>query len=251
MAEFESSRPGRLLLTKLSLAGHLDVDAEAAIAALPFRVRHLYRDDAIAPAGTSSDLLMMLDGAAARYKTTRWGERLIVGFLLPGDVSDWRLFALRAKGGNPPPSLDHSIAAITRCSVIGFCSDALAEALQRHPSVGLALDASALVDTAITFEWLASLGSRPAAARVAHLLLEYYYRLQAVGLAQGGSCHLVLNQFHLSASQGLSLVHTNRVLQRLRAEGLVTLDRRTLTLLDQERLEAFADFSPEYLGYSR
>lgn len=46
------------------------------------------------------------------------------------------------------------------------------------------------------------------------------------------------------ASQGLSIVHTNRLLRRLSEDGLVTVQGRLLRILDQRRLEAFADFSP-------
>jgi hypothetical protein len=46
-------------------------------------------------------------------------------------------------------------------------------------------------------------------------------------------------------------VHVNRVLQRLRADGLVTLADKQLTIRDVERLQEFADFDPNYLHLNR
>jgi hypothetical protein len=46
---------------------------------------------------------------------------------------------------------------------------------------------------------------------------------------------------------GLTSVHINRVLQGFRRDELITLDRRRLTLLDTERLQAIAGLTPEYL----
>jgi len=46
---------------------------------------------------------------------------------------------------------------------------------------------------------------------------------------------------------GLSDVHVNRTLRDLRAQGLIRLKRRVLTILDVERLQAFCNFTPNYL----
>ena len=43
----------------------------------------------------------------------------------------------------------------------------------------------------------------------------------------------------------------NRVLQQLRHDGLITLEGRVLTVVDEDRLTAFADFDPNYLHLTR
>jgi CRP-like cAMP-binding protein len=45
-------------------------------------------------------------------------------------------------------------------------------------------------------------------------------------------CNLPLSQSDLADTLGLSLVHTNRSLQALRAEGLIRLESRLLTIID-------------------
>jgi len=42
-------------------------------------------------------------------------------------------------------------------------------------------------------------------------------------------------------------VHTNRVLQHLRKEGLVTLTRSEVHILEHRRMEELAGFDPAYL----
>ncbi len=46
---------------------------------------------------------------------------------------------------------------------------------------------------------------------------------------------------------GLSTVHVNRVLQRLRAEKMITLKGGHLVILDEKRLGALGGFNPNYL----
>ena len=41
--------------------------------------------------------------------------------------------------------------------------------------------------------------------------------------------------------------HVNRVLQRLRGDGLITLTGKHLVILDVDRLNAFSGFTPNYL----
>ena len=43
---------------------------------------------------------------------------------------------------------------------------------------------------------------------------------------------------------GLSAAHVNRVLRRLRADGLITIDGHTVTLNDLEALQIMAQFEP-------
>ena len=82
---------------------------------------------------------------------------------------------------------------------------------------------------------------------MAHLLCELVVRLRAVGLADATSCELRITQSELSDALGISTVHTNRVLQELRAASLIALKERTLSVLDWAGLTRAGDFDPTYL----
>jgi len=110
---------------------------------------------------------------------------------------------------------------------------------------------NSLVEEAIQREWTVNLGQRDAIERMAHLLCELFIRLRGVGLANEHGCDLPMTQAELADALGLSVVHTNRVLQDLRAQGLVTLKGKTLVIPDLDALMAAGLFNPNYLHLDR
>ena len=76
-------------------------------------------------------------------------------------------------------------------------------------------------------------------------------RFKSVGLAANGSLDLPLTQEELGDALGLSTVHVNRVLQALRADGLIALQSGKLTINDWESLQEAGEFEPNYLHLPR
>jgi CRP-like cAMP-binding protein len=72
-------------------------------------------------------------------------------------------------------------------------------------------------------------------------------RLDAAGLGEGDAFELPITQQELADSLGLSLVHVNRVLQRLRANKLISLGRAVLQVQDREGLRLAGGFDAGYL----
>jgi glyoxylate utilization-related uncharacterized protein len=71
--------------------------------------------------------------------------------------------------------------------------------------------------------------------------------MEFVGLADNGSYRIPLTQQDVADACGLSVVHANRTIQELRALGLSEWENHTVTLLRAQKLQAVAEFSPEYL----
>jgi len=69
----------------------------------------------------------------------------------------------------------------------------------------------------------------------------------AIGLTNDDSFVMPLTQEELGNTMGLSTVHSNRTLQALRGEGLITTESKRVIVHDLDRLMAFADFNPNYL----
>ena len=67
------------------------------------------------------------------------------------------------------------------------------------------------------------------------------------GWLDGGSYDLPFTQEELGETTGLSTVHVNRTLQALRAQDLITLEKKLLVIPDIDRLIAFSGFNPNYL----
>ena len=76
-------------------------------------------------------------------------------------------------------------------------------------------------------------------------------RLQVVGLTQDHTCKIPITQNQFADATGLSSVHVNRVLQALRADGLIVLRGNTLQVPDWEKLKKAGGFDPIYLHLQR
>ena len=196
------------------------------------------REDLIREGDAPTDVHLILEGFACRYKVLANGRRQIMAYLVPGDFCDLHVFILK--------EMDHTIATLSPCTVVKIPRARVLELTER-PAIARAFWWAALVDEATLREWLVNIGARSAEQRVAHLLCELLLRLRTVGLADGGHYELPVTQQKLGDTTGLSNVHVNRVLQRLRRDGLITFKDKHLVILDVERLNAFSGFTSNYL----
>lgn len=232
------------LIRKLENFAPLCGDDKRALDALVAREVKRYgaREDVIHDGDRPEHVHVVLDGFACRYKTLEDGRRQVTAYFVPGDFCDLHVFILCA--------MDHSIGALTPCTVSLVPRGAVLGLLAR-PALARALWWATLVDEAVLREWVVNVGRRDAHERVGHVLCELHLRLQAVGLADGGACELPLTQADLADALGLSIVHVDRTFQRLRAEGLIELRGKHLTILDAARLRQAALFDPNYLHLGR
>ena len=183
---------------------------------------------------------ILLSGWACRYKVLDDGRRQICAFLIPGDMCDLHVSLLN--------HMDHHIAVLSRARVATVPAAEMHVLMERHRRVERSLWCASLADEAILREWLVSAGRRDALARVGHRLCEIRTRLSEVGLVdRNGEFDLPLSQEELADSLGLSAVHVNRTLTRLRGEGLIEHKRRRMRLVHPERLADLSGFDPAYL----
>jgi CRP-like cAMP-binding protein len=82
---------------------------------------------------------------------------------------------------------------------------------------------------------------------LAHLFCELHVRLCRVGLVHDAVFEVPLTQEEPADALGLTAVHINRTLQRLRNEGLIEYGGGTLTIVQSVRLCKAAGFDPDYL----
>lgn len=229
-------------VAKLSAYTRLADDDIAFVGKLSACPRHFAADtDIISHGHNPAYVNVMLDGFAARYKMLPDGRRQIVAFLLPGDICDLHVFLLH--------QMDHSIGTLTESRVARVPRATILDILDRRPVLARALWINTLVDEAILREWIVNIGRRSAYQRISHLLAELFVRYRLVGRANGNGFHLPLTQQELADTLGLSLVHVNRNLQRLRGEGIIATRGRRLEILRADRLREIANFDPDYLHF--
>lgn len=190
--------------------------------------------------GSRTDYVhLIIDGWAARYRVLADGARQITSFLLPGDFCDLDVTVLG--------QLDHGVVALTPCRVAWIGLDRFNRLTAEHPLIARHLWRAALLDETILRAWVVSLGRRDAYQRVAHLLCELHYRALTVGLVANDRFDLPLTQNEIADAVGLTAVHVNRTVQRLRTDGLIELSSRVLTIKDVCALQQAAGFDPSYL----
>jgi CRP-like cAMP-binding protein len=228
------------LLRKLeSFCAFSEVERQAVRGMFTGSRRVAAGEDILQEGAAATTVSLLLEGIACRYKSLPDGQRQIMSFHIPGDLVDLHAFILG--------EADHSIGCLTPCRLAFAPYQGLEEVIDQHPAVARALWRDTAIDGAVWREWLVGMGRRSAYSRIAHLLCEVVARLKDVGLMEGQSCDLQLTQQELADSLGLSLVHVNRVLQRLRANGLISLGRGTLRVHDWEGLKQAGGFDVSYL----
>jgi len=236
--------PHSKMIARLSAIASLSQADAARIAQLPIRLQNLPTGHDIAREGDHVEQCCMLaDGYLMRHKLGAEGKRQIVSWHVPGDIPD--LYSLHL---NP---IDHNITTLGP-AVVGYIPhDALNQMLNASASLTHIFWRETLVDASIFREWVVSLGQRGALARIAHMLCELLARLRTVGLAARNSFLFPASQIDVADATGITPVHANRMIQQLRAKGLVTWDGASISIADPAALAALAEFEDDYLHHRR
>ncbi len=209
-------------------------------------VQGFRRGNRMAPAGSQlyrpgvpcQELYNLLAGWVSLYRVLESGRRQILGFALPGAF-------LGFQPDLHGPML-HGAECITDVAVCVFRRRPFASLIERHRGLALRLARLQSQATVLAHDNLTNLGARQAHARVAHLLLGLYMRLNGGRLeAANQEVEIPLTQSHLADALGLTSVYVNVTLRRLRQEGLLSFKRRRLLILDPVGLAAVAEYDGE------
>ena len=233
------------VLAKLGRYGYLAKEEKQAVISAVSRVRYVPAGaDVVREGICPGESTLLLEGFSARHRVLNDGDRQITVVHVPGDVLDFDALLL--------DPMDQAVTALTGCKVAVVRHEVFRQIEAAHPHLARLFWLDTLVAGAVEREWLVTMGRQTALGRMAHLLCELFLRLQVVGLADeapGGirGFELPLTQAHMGDALGLSVVHVNRTLQKLRAHKLVSWHGGRMTLPHWERLVGIADFSPGYL----
>ena len=182
---------------------------------------------------------VLRDGWAIRHKALPDGRRQVINFVLPGDII--------GTYSNLFECADHSVSTLTAAEVASFPPERIVELFQGFPRLAAALAWAGAREEAMVAERLLSLGRRTALERVAHLIVELLRRLSVVNMAEGGNFTLPVTQEIMADALGLSIVHVNRTLRRLRDSGLIEVTGQRITVKDVQQLAVVGQFDELYL----
>ena len=218
----------------------LSSDESAILGTLQSNTRTVQRHrDIVVEGRTYSSLFIIIEGNGIRYRILHDGRRQIINVVLPGDIVGIL--------GSFVDSILYSTKALSDMVVAVIPFTRLSALFETNPRLIAKIFWSFSCESTIYAEHLVDLGRRSALERVAHFLLELLVRLQAVGLSEKQSYKIPLTQELIADILGLSIPHVNRVLRRLREDGLVVIEDQRVTITDIEALSELADFDPGYL----
>jgi CRP-like cAMP-binding protein len=225
--------------TRLWAAGFLSREEQHALEGAATPVKSVGPNIDLVREGERADtLLIVTDGWACRYTTTREGGRQLPALLVPGDIGNLDSLMF--------DRLDYSVRTITQTMIVALPRDRALALSAQHPGIARTFTWLGLIENAILGKWTLSLGRRSATERLAHLLCELSVRLGAEN-DEESSFAFPLIQEQIGDALGLTSVHVNRTMQRLRTDGLIETANRTLTIPDVAKLRQVGGFDPRYL----
>lgn len=230
-------------VAKLERRRDLFPDERAALLDLPAVVRQVDAHERIIDEDQAAEQsVFLVEGLISRQKRAA-GSHQIISLSFPGDAVDLQTLFFE--------ETDHALVAHEPTIVAFVPHGALIDLCDSHPHLSKMLWHDTLVDSAIFREWAMNIGHRRAPLRIGALFLECEARLAAIGRVRDGTYELKLTQHELASALGLSLVHFNKSLRRLREEKLVATSGRQIRICDRDALAKMVGFDPGYMHLAK
>ncbi|MBM7069921.1 Crp/Fnr family transcriptional regulator [Actibacterium sp. 188UL27-1] len=184
----------------------------------------------------AAQLYTVLSGMGIRYKTLENGRRQVIGFVMPGDFVGLQAGIMG--------EMCHSVEASTPMRLCVFNRSRVYELYQSQPERAYALTYLAAVEEHFLGDALATVGQRSASEKIAWSLARFYARAASLDLVTKNKCPLPFRQQDLADALGLSLVHTNKTLAKLKRDGIVVWTNGELevhNLAELQKLSGIGD----------
>ncbi len=180
----------------------------------------------------SPQLYTALSGMGLRYKLLKDGKRQVINFVMPGDFLGLQASVMGEMG--------HSVEATSRMTLCVFDRSEFWSFFKAHPSRAFDLTWLAAVEEHFLGETLVTVGQRTALASISWALLKLFQRGKQLDLVRDASMALPYRQQDLADALGLSLVHTNKSLAKLRQSQLASWSEKRLHVMDENALAKLA-----------
>ena len=225
---------------RLTSRSVLSRDEQQAILNLPAYVQQVpANQDFVQLDEVVDHACFIVEGIVGRFGQNAQGERQITALHIAGDMPDLHSVV--------QPRSSSALQALSTTTILRVPHRALRAIAARYPAIAEALWRDCMVDAGILAQWVVNVGRRNAKTRIAHLLCEAAARYGVDAQPGTARFDFPLTQAHLADATGLTHVHVNRTLKRLRDDGVVVMAGRTVQILDWERLAEIGDFDADYL----
>lgn len=235
------TRPNlQLFRDRLTSRSVLTAEEQQAVLNLPGHAEQVGSNRDFVPLGEQVDhACLVVAGIVGRFDQNGEGARQITAMHIPGDICDLHSVV--------QPLATSALQALSVATILRVPHAAIRAAAARYPALAEAFWRDCTVDAAILAEWVVNVGRRDAKTRVAHLLCELASRLHATTGANDFVFDLPITQTQLAEATAMTVVHVNRTLQSLRADGLIEWHQRLIRVPQWDALVERAEFDPAYL----
>jgi len=117
------------------------------------------------------------------------------------------------------------------------------EVASRSPLLSMAMMCHLAHELRLYHDRLIEIGRQSSVERVAHFLVRFHARQQAAGCAGETAFDMPMSQEIIGDRLGLSAPHVNRMLHRLKSDGLISMRPRHIELTDIEGLRRLSEFA--------
>ncbi|MDR3508743.1 MAG: Crp/Fnr family transcriptional regulator [Caulobacteraceae bacterium] len=188
----------------------------------------------------TGDLFNLVSGWVVQYQDLEDGRRQVLRFLVPGALFGYEPSGIKG--------MCHGADALTNASLCVVPAARMAELRARHVEFNERFVWMLERDSRLAFDHLTSLGQRDARERVAHLLLELAIRSTGrYPIEPGETFKIPLNQPLIAEATGLTSIHVNRMLRRLREDQILDFRNGRLTVINPELLVGVAGITDTLL----
>jgi len=198
---------------------------------------HLYQETT--PAAMAYTLF---EGWLLLYRTHSDGGRQGLRVALPGDFVGYSPLT--------DALYSHGAVAISKVVVCGFRQADLHAMIDSHVDIARQITNIQARYMATCESNVLGLGRKSAEQRIAHAIADIYYRLDRLARVDTDALTMPfpLTQEMLGELTGLTPVHTNRVLRKLRTDGVMICERQQVQILNLPRLLEVAEYRPNFIG---
>lgn len=214
-----------------------DFSPEELETMMRLKVAHRYaaRGDTLIRCGEmNGHLYTLFSGWALRHRLLPDGRRQIIQVVLPGDTI-----------GLDSLFLDGPLYSVQAASDVTFCvldARLVGDIFGRLPQLGRRLTKLALVEQRALETRLIIVGRCSAEERIAFVFVEIHGQLTKRRLINGNYFRFPITQQQLADFVGLNIIHTNRVLRRLRERGIMTIQSQKVRIHQFAALRQLAPF---------
>lgn len=185
-------------------------------------------------------LFTALSGMGIRERHLKNGNRQVINFIFPGDFIGLQAALLGEMG--------HSVEARTKMRLCVFNRSELWNFYKSNPQRAFDITWLAAMEENFLGESLSSVGQRTAIQAIAWAILRIFQRGEALDLVRNNTMDLPYTQRDVADAMGLSLVHTNKTLSKLKHQQLASLSDGQLQVNSLEALAEIAMTDLEPLG---